>query len=50
VCVDAWWEAGKDAASQHVIEYMMQQREYIEHALKTVAEQRKVAQAKSKAW
>jgi hypothetical protein len=50
-CVyNAWWEEGKDAASPHVIDHMLKQREFIEHALETVVEQRKVAQMKSKVW
>jgi hypothetical protein len=46
-CVyNAWWEEGKDAASSHVIDHMLKQREFIEHALETVVKQRKVAQMK----
>ena len=47
---DNWWEAGKDKASQSVVEYMLNLREKVEHALNIIHEEQKKAQNKGKVW
>ncbi len=47
---DNWWEAGKDKASPNVIEYMLNLRDKVEHALNIVHDEQRKAQNKGKAW
>ena len=47
---NTWWESGEQKASEHVIDYMIKQRTFLENALSVVSNQRKILQNKNKLW